>query len=115
MPKRCETVMETRSHFASTQNAALDYDTALGLLKGLEPFDIETAEQPLAIWDMDGMAALAKAVRMPLMADECAATDHALLDIIRKRAATSAQGREERRHLSHSPLVACPGDGGDGH
>ena len=40
---------------------------------------------------MDGMAALAKAVRMPLMADECAATDHALLDIIRKRAATSAQ------------------------
>ena len=72
-------------------NAALDYDTAHGLLKGLEPFDIETAEQPLAIWDMDGMAALAKAVRMPLMADECAATDHALLDIIRKRAATSAQ------------------------
>lgn len=72
-------------------NAALDYDSALNLLTKLEPFDIETAEQPLAIWDVDGMAALAKAVRMPLMADECVATDHALLDIIRKRAATSAQ------------------------
>lgn len=72
-------------------NAALDYDAALSLLTKLEPFDIETAEQPLAIWDIDGMAALAKAVRMPIMADECAATDHALLDIIRKRAATSAQ------------------------
>lgn len=72
-------------------NAALDYDTALSLLTKLEPFDIETAEQPLAIWDVDGMAALAKAVRMPFMADECAATDHALIEIIRKRAASSAQ------------------------
>ena len=93
-------------------NAALDYDTALGLLKGLEPFDIETAEQPLAIWDMDGMAAR-RPVRMPLMADECAATDHALLDIIQS-APPPLPGREERRHLSHSPLVACPGDGGMG-
>jgi L-alanine-DL-glutamate epimerase-like enolase superfamily enzyme len=72
-------------------NAALDYDAALSLLTKLEPFDLETVEQPLAIWDVDGMAALAKAVRMPLMADECAATDHALIEIIRKRAATSAQ------------------------
>jgi L-alanine-DL-glutamate epimerase-like enolase superfamily enzyme len=72
-------------------NAALDYDAALSLLTKLEPFDLETVEQPLAIWDIDGMAALAKAIRMPLMADECAATDHALIEIIRKRAATSAQ------------------------
>ena len=96
-------------------NAALDYDTALVLLKGLEPFDIETAEQPLAIWDMDGMAALAKAVRMPLMADECAATDHALLDIIRKRAATSAQTKVAKnggiyhiRRLWHCLLYTSP-------
>jgi len=72
-------------------NAALDYDAALRLLKRLEPFDIETAEQPLAIWDIDGMAALARAVRMPIMADESVSTDHSLLDIINKRAASSAQ------------------------
>jgi muconate cycloisomerase len=72
-------------------NAGLDYDRALRLLKRLEPFDIETAEQPLPIWDVEGMAALARAVSMPLMADECVDTEHALLDIVRKRAATSAQ------------------------
>ena len=86
-----------RKHFGTKialrvdANAALNYDSALNLLSKLEPFDIETAEQPLAIWDIDGMSALSKAIRMPLMADECAATDHALLDIIAKRAATSAQ------------------------
>src|SRR5215470_3544813 len=51
-------------------NAELGYDAALSLLRRLESFDIECAEQPLAIWDIDGMAALARAVRMPIMADE---------------------------------------------
>lgn len=72
-------------------NAGLDYDQALRLLRRLEPFDIETVEQPLAIWDIDGMAALARAVTMPLMADESVSTEQSLLDIIRKRAASSAQ------------------------
>jgi muconate cycloisomerase len=74
-------------------NACLDYDSALSLLVKLEPFDIETAEQPLAIWDVDGMAALARAVRMPIMADESVSTDHSLLEIIRKRAASSFQSK----------------------
>jgi L-alanine-DL-glutamate epimerase-like enolase superfamily enzyme len=72
-------------------NAVMDYDGALRLLKRLEPLDIETAEQPLAIWNVDGMAALARAVAMPLMADECVTTAPALLEIIAKRAASSAQ------------------------
>ena len=37
------------------------------------------------------MADLAQKLRMPLMADECVATDHALMEIIVKRAASSAQ------------------------
>ena len=80
-------------------NAALDYDDALSLLTKLEPFDIETAEQPLNIWNVDGMADLAQKLRMPLMADECVATDHALMEIIAKRAASSAQTKEERRFI----------------
>lgn len=74
-------------------NACLDYDSALNLLIKLEPYDIETAEQPLPIWDIDGMAALARAVRMPVMADESVSTDHSLLEIIRKRAASSFQSK----------------------
>lgn len=72
-------------------NAALDYDAALSLLSKLENFDIETVEQPLAIWDIDRMAELARKFRTPLMADECVTTDHALMEVIGKRAASSAQ------------------------
>ena len=74
-------------------NACLDYDSALSLLIKLERFDIETAEQPLPIWDVDGLAALARAIRMPVMADESVSTDHSLLEIIRKRAASSFQSK----------------------
>lgn len=97
-------------------NAALDYDAALRLLTRLEPFDIECAEQPLAIWDVEGMARLARAVRMPVMADESVSTDHALLDIIRRGAASSAQtkvakngGIHHIRRLWH--LLAAAGMG----
>jgi len=72
-------------------NAALDYDTALRLLTRLEPYDIECAEQPLGIWDIEGMSRLARAIRIPIMADESVSTDHGLLEIIRKGAASSAQ------------------------
>ena len=97
-------------------NAALSYDAALRLLTRLEEFDIECAEQPLGIWDLDGMAALARAVRMPLMADESVSTDHALIDIIRRRAASSAQTKVAKnggifhiRRLWH--LLAAAGMG----
>jgi len=36
-------------------NAGLDYDRALRLLRRLEQFDIEAVEQPLPIWDIDGI------------------------------------------------------------
>lgn len=72
-------------------NAGMDYDGALALLKKLEPYDLDVAEQMLALWDMDGLAELAKHVSMPLMADECVATDHDLINVIRRRAATVVQ------------------------
>lgn len=72
-------------------NAAMTYDGALRLLKKLEPYDIDAAEQPVGIWDLDGMAALSRAVAIPIMADESVSTDHALLDVIKKQAATVVQ------------------------
>ena len=72
-------------------NGALSYDAALSLLKKLEPYDIDCAEQPIAIWDLDGLAALARATSIPIMADESVSTDHSLLEVIRRRAATVVQ------------------------
>src|SRR5262249_19000734 len=72
-------------------NGAASYDAALRLLKKLEPYDIDVAEQPVAIWDLAGLAALNGATAIPIMADESVSTDHSLLEVIRQRAATVVQ------------------------
>lgn len=82
-------------------NAALDYDGALDLLRKLEPLDIESAEQPLALDDLEGMAALARAVRIPLMADESVSTDRSLMDVIRHQAAAAAQTKSAKNGGIH--------------
>jgi muconate cycloisomerase len=72
-------------------NAGMDFDSALKLVKSIEPYDIDAAEQLLPIWDLDGMAELARHTHIPLMTDECVATDHDLVAVIKKRAATVVQ------------------------
>jgi L-alanine-DL-glutamate epimerase-like enolase superfamily enzyme len=87
-------------------NGALSYDAALALLKKLEPHDIDVAEQPIAIWDLDGLAALCRATSIPIMADESVSTDHSLLEVIRRRAATVVQ-----RSRRTAGCIACGGSG----
>jgi muconate cycloisomerase len=95
--KDLKNVIALRRHFGDTivlrvdANAALSYDAALSLLKKLEPYDIDVAEQPVAIWDLAGLAALSRATTIPIMADESVSTEHSLLDVIRQRAATVVQ------------------------
>lgn len=72
-------------------NAGMNFDSALQLLRRLEPFDLDAAEQLLPVWDLQGMAELARRSPVALMADECVATDHDLLEVIRLRAATVVQ------------------------
>ena len=72
-------------------NAGLDYDSALSVLKKIEPYDIDVAEQMVPQWDLEGMVDLAKRINIPLMADECVASDHDLIEVIRRRAATVVQ------------------------
>ena len=82
-------------------NASMNFDAAQTLLRKLQPYDIDAAEQPVAIWDVDGLAALARAVDMPIMADESVSTDHSLLDVIKKRAATVVQTKTAKNGGIH--------------
>lgn len=82
-------------------NASMNFDAAASLLRKLEPFDIDVAEQPIAIWDIDGLAALSQAVAMPIMADESVSTDHSLLDVIKRRAATVVQTKTAKNGGIH--------------
>jgi L-alanine-DL-glutamate epimerase-like enolase superfamily enzyme len=72
-------------------NAGMRFDDALQLLKRIEPFDVDAAEQLLPLHDVDGMAELARRVAIPIMTDECVATDYDLLHVIERRAATVVQ------------------------
>lgn len=82
-------------------NAGMNFDAAQRLLRKLEPYDIDAAEQPIAIWDIDGMAELARTVDMPIMADESVSTDHSLLEVIRNRAATVVQTKTAKNGGIH--------------
>ncbi|MBL23210.1 MAG: hypothetical protein CMM48_04855 [Rhodospirillaceae bacterium] len=72
-------------------NASMNYEQAQQTLKRLDPFNLELVEQPVPIWDVDGMAALSRKVSTPIIADESVADDHDLLEVIRKRAASGFQ------------------------
>jgi muconate cycloisomerase len=72
-------------------NASMNFDTALAFLRKIEPYDIDAAEQLLPIWDTDGLAELSRRTSISFMTDECVATDHDLIAVIRKQAATAVQ------------------------
>jgi L-alanine-DL-glutamate epimerase-like enolase superfamily enzyme len=90
-------VVALRKHFDDRivlrvdANGALSYDAALRLLERLAPYDIDAAEQPIAMWDLAGLAALSRATAIPIMVDESVSTEHSLLEVIRQRAATVVQ------------------------
>lgn len=72
-------------------NASLQFDAAVKLLESIRPYDVDAAEQLIALWDVEGMAELARRTPIPLMADECVSTDHDLMRVIALRAARVVQ------------------------
>lgn len=96
-----------REHFGdrvalrADANAGLDYSNALRLLKKLEPYDFDMVEQPVAIWDLQGMADLCRHTSIPLSADESVQDTHSLLDIIRLRAASIIQTKTAKNGGLH--------------
>lgn len=72
-------------------NAGMNYPDALRLLSRLETYDFEMVEQLVSLWDLEGMADLAKHTNVPLSVDESVSTVYSLLDIIKTRAASIVQ------------------------
>ncbi len=90
-------VERMREHFGdkavlrADANGGLSFSQALLLLKQLEPFGLDIIEQPVAGWDVGSMAALARAVAIPLSADESLSDAHSLMRIAEQRAASVVQ------------------------
>ncbi|TCV98867.1 mandelate racemase/muconate lactonizing enzyme family protein [Biostraticola tofi] len=68
-------------------NAAMEFDDALRLIKGIAPFDIDAVEQPLASHDWQGLAELASRSAIPFILDESVTTQADLLQLIPQRVA----------------------------
>ena len=65
-------------------NQGWDRATALQAIRALEPYHLDFVEQPVARWDGDGMAEIARAVTVPVMADESCCSTHDALAITRR-------------------------------
>jgi o-succinylbenzoate synthase len=68
-------------------NQGYDRAEALLVLPRMEAFGLEWIEQPLAYWDLEGLALLAERLDTPIAADESIYTVHDAHHLIRLRAA----------------------------
>jgi L-alanine-DL-glutamate epimerase-like enolase superfamily enzyme len=68
-------------------NGGWNYFQALNILKQLEKFSIDGAEQPVPWWDIDGLARLRRKTDVPIFPDESATELKQVMEIIEKEAA----------------------------
>src|SRR5262245_8552084 len=64
-------------------NQGWDRPTALRAIRALEPYRLDFVEQPVPRWDGAGLAEIARAVTVPVMADEACCSTHDALAIAR--------------------------------
>ncbi len=63
---------------------------AIGVIRAMEPYDLELVEQPLPAHDLEGMAEVRRAIGVPLMADESVRNPRSAMAVIRHGAADIA-------------------------
>ena len=68
-------------------NQGWDEPTTLRWLPALEACEIDLLEQPVARWNLDGMARIAAATRLPVMADESLCTPQDAVTLVKRAAA----------------------------
>jgi muconate cycloisomerase len=89
-PARVAAVREavgTRMALRVDFNESLTLAEAVDTIEALEPYDLTLVEQPVPRDQIDALAKIRRAIRIPLMADESVTGPASLLDIIRREAA----------------------------
>jgi muconate cycloisomerase len=71
-------------------NQGLMRELALKTCRALEPFQPTFIEQPVKGWDIAAMAAIARAIDTPIMADESVFSIHNAIEVVRREAADIA-------------------------
>jgi L-alanine-DL-glutamate epimerase-like enolase superfamily enzyme len=68
-------------------NGAYETDEAIRVIRRMEPYQLEFAEQPVVREDLRGMAKVIEAVDTPISADDSVFTPDEALEVIRQKAA----------------------------
>ncbi len=68
-------------------NQAYTVDDAIRVIRLAERYNIDLYEQPVAWWNISGMAEVRRATAVPIAADESAWTAQHVMEIIKERAA----------------------------
>jgi L-alanine-DL-glutamate epimerase-like enolase superfamily enzyme len=68
-------------------NEAWSPAEAIAIMRELEPYGLEFVEQPVSMYDLDGLARVRRATRTPVAANQAAWLEFDVLEIVRKRAA----------------------------
>ncbi len=63
---------------------------AIQVIRAMEEHNLELVEQPLAAYDLDGMAEVRRSIGVPLMADESIRNPRSAMQVIRREAADIA-------------------------
>lgn len=88
-----EVVKQVRDRFGDSliiridANAGYSLKSAMKVLRDIERWDIDCAEQPIAGWDHEGLSLLRKSVSIPIMVDESLCTIADAVTLIRREAA----------------------------
>lgn len=91
--KDYQLVKAIRDHFGDRikirldANQGYDYVTAIQLFSKLEEFDLESIEQPVKRWDIEGMKKVKESLNTPIMADESISNFNEALQVINSNAA----------------------------
>ena len=72
--------------FRIDANAGYTFKDAFNVIRALDELKLEFVEQPLPVWDYDGLAKLSACVNVPLMADESCNSIQSALELARRQA-----------------------------
>lgn len=67
-------------------NEAWTPGTAVRMCRKLEPYDLEFVEQPIVLYDLDGMRHLRRRTQVPVGANQSAWTGFRILDLVKREA-----------------------------
>lgn len=69
-------------------NQGWERNAAIRAVNMMEQYNLEFCEQPVPRWDIDGMECIAKAINMPVMADESLASEYDAIQLVQRQAAS---------------------------